>query len=158
MNLKSLLLKGGVVAGSLGLLGGGAAVLATSASAATAAPAIVMSHRTPMPDQLKLTFQGTTYTYNVQLRTQWVGNGTFLVRGHLTDTYEPQTISLPVSGVIFGNGDVVLSLQYPTSGPDAGPQGLRTFSGHIGPGGVVTGVWDETGSEAGSGQFTLDRV
>jgi hypothetical protein len=144
---------------SAALLGGGAlAVAATSASAAVAAPAsLVAYHPAPSPDQLKLQFEGNTYTYNVNLREVRVAPGTELVFGMLRDSYEPHAINLPVDGVQFGN-DVVISVQYPSTGPDAGNQGVRTFSGVVGPHGHVTGSWSETGTEAGSGAFTLDRI
>lgn len=160
MNFKSLLVKSALVVTAASAVAVPAAMAATSASAATVSTmSASVRQLPPTPDQLHLVFQGHTYNYNVRLRTQWVAPGTFLVRGYLTDSYEPQAINLPVRGVIFGNGDVVLSVQYPTTGPDAGNQGLRTFSGQItGPHGQVTGVWDETGTEAGSGPFTLDRV
>jgi hypothetical protein len=159
--MKNLLIKAGLVAGALAAV---AVPVATSAASASAATVSTMSAPAPapsyhrMPDQLKLTFQGNTYSYNVHLRTQWVAPGIVLVRGHLTDAYEPQAISLPVSGVIFDGNDVVFSVQYPATGPDAGNQGVRTFSGTIGLHGHVTGNWSETGSEAGSGLFTLDRI
>jgi hypothetical protein len=144
---------------SAALLGGGAlAVAATSASAAVAAPAsLVAYHPGFNPDELKLQFEGNTYTYNVNLREVRVAPGVELVFGTLRDTYEPHAINLQVDGVQFGN-DVVISTQYPTTGPDAGNQGDRTFSGVVGPHGHVTGSWSETGTEDGSGAFTLDRI
>jgi hypothetical protein len=159
--MKNLLTKAVLTVGALSAVAVPVAMNAASASAATVSTMSVSApapsfHR--MPDQLKLTFQGNTYSYNVHLRTQWVAPGVVLVRGHLTDAYEPQAISLPVTGVIFNGNDVVLSVQYPATGPDAGNQGVRTFSGTIGLHGAVSGNWSETGTEAGSGAFTLDRI
>jgi hypothetical protein len=130
---------------------------AVSASAATVAPATVMAYHVPAPDQLALTFQGNTYKYNVNLHETWVAPGVELISGTLRDTYEPVAINLPVHGVQFGN-DAVISVQYPSSGPDAGSQGVRTFSGTVGLHGATSGNWSETGSEAGSGTFTLARI
>jgi hypothetical protein len=155
--MKNLLIKAGLVAGTVAAVAVPVGVAATSASAATVAPAAVMSYRVPAPDQLKLTYQGNTYTYKVQLREQWVAPGVEVISGHLTDTYEPVAINLPVHGIQFGN-DAVLSVSYPTTGPDAGNQGVRTFSGVVGLHGATSGNWSETGTEAGSGPFTLDRI
>jgi hypothetical protein len=155
--IMKLINKAVLAAGAFAAVAVPVGVAASSASAATVAPAAVMSYRAPAPDQLKLTYQGNTYTYNVQLREQWVAPGVEVISGHLTDTYEPQAISLPVHGVQFGN-DAVFSVQYPATGPDAGSQGVRTFSGVVGPHGATSGNWSETGSEAGSGPFTLARI
>lgn len=136
----------------------GMAMAATGASAATVQSASVMSAKLPTPaDQLTLTYQGKQYTYNVKLHETWIAPGFKVVSGTLRDTYEPQPINLPVYGVDF-NGDAVLSVQYPATGVDAGPQGLRTFVGNVGPHGSVTGTYSETGSEAASGPFSLDRI
>lgn len=159
--MKNLLIKAGLVVGTLAAVAVPVATSAASASAATVSTMSSVSAPAPhfrAPDQLKLTFQGNTYTYNVRLHEQWVAPGVVLVTGHLRDSYEPQAISLPVTGVIFDGNDVVLSVQYPATGTDAGNQGVRTFSGTVGPHGYVTGSWSETGSEAGSGPFTLDRI
>jgi hypothetical protein len=112
---------------------------------------------TPDPDNLVLTFDGNTYTYNTHLTLRWIAPGLLLVGGTLTDNYEPVHIKLPVHGVVFGN-KVVFSVSYPTTGPDAGSQGVRTFSGVVGPFGHVAGAWSETGTEAGSGTFTLALI
>lgn len=147
------------VAVPLALAGAVATAGASSASAASAAPAVTVSAHYPIQHQwqlngrnkVSLTYQGSTYTYQVQFRTQQVygqlwGQKDELLTGRLTDSYLPGT--LPVNGVIFGNY-VVFSVVYP------GSQGVRTFSGSIDSHGMVKGTWTETGSEAGSGQFTL---
>ena len=139
------------VAVPLALAGAVATTAASSASAAPAAPAATVSahyqihHQWQLrgPNQVKLTYQGSTYTYKVLFSQQ---RGSELLTGRLTDSYLPGI--LPVNGVVFGNY-VVFSVVYP------GAQGVRTFSGSIDKHGVVTGLWTETGSEAGSGQFAL---
>jgi hypothetical protein len=135
----------------LALAGALATTAASSASAAPAAPAVTASahyqihHQWQLrgPNQVSLTYKGSTYTYKVLFSQQ---RGSELLTGTLRDSYLPGT--LPVNGVVFGNY-VVFSVVYP------GAQGVRTFSGSIGKHGMVTGLWTETGSEAGSGQFTL---
>ena len=145
------------VAVPLALAGAVATTAASSASAAPAAPAAVavahVQHQYQLNgrNQVALTYQGSTYKYAVQFRTQQVygqlwGQRDELLTGRLTDSYLPGI--LPVNGVIFGN-HVVFSVVYP------GVQGVRTFSGTIGDHGRVAGTWTETGSEAGSGPFTL---
>jgi hypothetical protein len=138
-------------------IGGAIAGAVIPASSAAASTVSLASYKAPAPDQLKLVYDGTTYTYDVSLHEQFVAPGVELISGTLRDTYEPAAISLPVHGIQFGD-DAVLSVKYPTSGIDAGDQGVRTFSGTVGLFGHVTGHWSETGTENGSGPFTLDRI
>jgi hypothetical protein len=111
----------------------------------------------PLPNTLTLTFNGSPFAYNVHINLRFVAPGLLLVGGTLTDNFEPVSLKLPIHGVLFGN-KVVFSVSYPTTGPDAGSQGVRTFSGVVGPFGHVTGLWSETGTEAGSGAFQLTRI
>ena len=105
-----------------------------------------------------LTYAGSTYTYRVHFLTLLLrghhGIKVELLSGALRDTYEPQALTLPLYGAISGN-QVVFSVRYPVTGVDAGNQGVRTFSGTIGHHGQVTGTWSETGTEAGTGPFSL---
>ncbi len=150
-----------------GLLGGGAVALAATSASAATMPAATMSAVKPLPaaqqwqlngrNEVVLTFNGNTYTYHVQFRTQIVrehGGKVELLTGTLRDTYEPSAISLPITGVINGN-HVTFSVSYPRYGVDAGNQGVRTFSGTIRNFGHVSGNWSETGSEGGSGTWYL---
>jgi hypothetical protein len=145
------------------MAGSGLAVAATAADAATATPATLMAYHTPAQWELRgvndvsLTFEGNTYTYVAHFRTQVIRTrygSVELLTGSLTDTYEPVTLTLPLQGTISGN-HVVFSVRYPTRGVDAGNQGVRTFSGTINRHGDVSGVWFESGSEHGSGPFSL---
>jgi hypothetical protein len=122
------------------------------AGAASAAPLPF-----PTADHLTLTYGGGTYTYTVNLHEQFVAPGEELITGTLRDTYEPHPLTLPVFGVQSGRV-VVFSVSYPVFGPDAGSQGVRTFSGTEGVFGKVAGLWSETGSEGGAGTFTLARI
>ncbi len=147
------------------LAGGAATAAASSAPAASAAPAVTVAAHHPAyhqwqlrgPNQVKLTYQGSTYTYQVRFIQQraygqqygpqwWAHQQDALLTGRLADSYLPGI--LPINGVVFGN-HVVFSVVYP------GNQGVRTFSGAIDSNGKVSGLWTETGSEAGSGPFTL---
>jgi len=148
-------------------LAGVVAAGAASASAAPAAPATTVSahYQYQRPWQLNghntvsLTYLGSTWTYKVQFSTQynygqppWAQKDQLLT-GKLTDTGLPAgQQTLQVNGVIFGNY-VVFSVVYPAN--SVGQQGVRTFSGTIDKHGNVTGSWTETGTEAGSGPFTL---
>jgi hypothetical protein len=148
----------GLIVGA-SLLGGGAATIAATAGTASASevhhvmPVVHPTHLNGR-NELKLVLNGTTYTYNVRFTSFNLGGGTSLIVGSLRDTYEPHAITLQVHGVQFGN-DVVFSVVYPTTGPDAGNQGVRTFSGTIVLG-HVTGSWSETGTEAGAGTWSLE--
>jgi hypothetical protein len=55
----------------------------------------------------------------------------------------------PIHGTVVRN-QVTFSFKYPT-----GFQGTRTFNGYIDGRGHVSGTWSETGSEAGSGSWSL---
>lgn len=147
---------------------GGSAVLATGASAATTGqPTPAPTHlpracavHTRASDNLQLNLGVSNFNYQVRLRItpELFQRGVYAVNGTLCDTNEPIPLVLPVHGVLFGHGVVVLSVVYPSVGPDAGNQGVRTFSGVIGPFGQVNGAWTETGTEAGSGLFHLQRI
>lgn len=148
---------------SIGAIAGTAA-FATGASAATTnvpkpLPAACRT-MTFNSDKLTLIDSGSPFNYQMRLHLTPVGpwwTGVSVVSGTLCDTYEPVTLVLPVHGIVFGR-NVVISVQYPSVGPDAGTQGVRTFSGVIGPFGHVIGSWTETGTEAGAGTFTLARI
>ena len=72
--------------------------------------------------------------------------------GTLTDTGLPSgEQTLRVHGTIFGN-HVTFSVRYPTNF-----QGTRTFNGYINRHGDVSGMWSETGTENGSGNWSLAR-
>jgi hypothetical protein len=149
----SRILAGGVAALSLA---GVVAASAASASAASAAPATTVSAHYPVHrswdlngrNEVSLTYLGGTFTYQVRFSQQRGGE---LLTGMLTDKglAKGQQV-LQVNGVVFGNY-VVFSVVYPASGT----QGVRTFSGTIAKDGSVAGSWTETGTEAGSGPFTL---
>lgn len=135
---------------------------AASAFASTTTPHIPSACRATLfsHDKLTLTLGTSDFTYKVNLHLTPAGpffSNVEVVSGTLCDTYEPVPLALPVHGITFGD-DVVFSVAYPSTGVDAGDQGVRTFSGVIGPWGMVTGDWTETGTEAGSGTFTLDRL
>jgi hypothetical protein len=164
MSIKSKLrvlavsgIAAGAIAGSVALAGGASA--ATTNVPAPHLPAACQTH-VRGSDNLQLTFDNQTFRYQVRLRLSPVffQRGVLVVSGTLCDTNEPVPLVLPVHGVIFGHGIAILSVVYPTVGPDAGNQGVRTFSGVIGPHGSVAGTWSETGTEAGSGPFTLQRI
>lgn len=168
MNTKHLV-RAGVVGFSTLAVAGGAAAAVIPATAASAAPVTTMSVIRPIPpvqqqwqlngrNEVVLTYDGSQYTYQVQFRTLLLrgphGTKVELLTGKLTDKYEPVPLTLPLSGTISGN-HVVFSVRYPSKGVDAGNQGVRTFKGTIDRHGKVTGTWSETGSEAGSGPFSL---
>jgi len=92
-----------------------------------------------------LTFGTTPYTYAVHFDQR----GSCL-SGTLTDTgLMPGEQNLHISGTVIRN-QVTFSVNYPT-----GFQGTRTFSGYINRWGQVSGKWSETGTEAGSGTWSL---
>jgi hypothetical protein len=94
-----------------------------------------------------LWYNGTEYTYGVQFNQR----GSCLT-GTLTDLGLPSGEQTgPIHGTIFGN-HVTFSFRYPTSF-----QGTRTFNGYINRWGDVSGNWSETGSENGSGHWSLAR-
>ena len=146
----------GALAGSVAFAGGASAAVTSHRPAPLPRACAVHS---PFSDRLQLTFNNTNYNYQVRLRLSPVffQRGVLVVSGTLCDLNEPVPLVLPVHGIIFGHV-AVFSVSYPTTGPDAGNQGVRTFAGIIGPFGHVTGSWSETGTEAGSGPFTLQRI
>lgn len=163
MSIKSKFRVLAVSALSIGAIAGSVA-FAGGASAATT------NHPAPLPracavhvrssDNLRLNLGASNFNYQVRLRLAPVffQRGVLVVSGTLCDTNEPVPLVLPVHGVIFGHV-AVFSVSYPTTGPDAGNQGVRTFVGVIGPHGqIVGGHWSETGTEAGSGLFSLQRI
>jgi hypothetical protein len=91
---------------------------------------------------LELTFQGNTFYYPVNL-TEFGHD----IMGSLRDDYLPGTLTL--HGIQVGNA-VVLFVTYP--GGD--PQGTRAFVGTI-TSGHLSGNWDETGTEDGTGTWEL---
>ena len=93
-----------------------------------------------------LTYNSGSYSYSVALNQK----GSCLT-GTLTDTHASPTLSLPITGSVNGN-HATFSVTYPTT---AGSQGTRTFTGTIGHKGAVSGTWAETGTEAGSGPWSL---
>ena len=93
-----------------------------------------------------LTYDSGSYSYSVALTQK----GSCLT-GTLTDTHASPTLSLPITGSVNGN-HATFSVTYPTT---AGSQGTRTFTGTIGHKGAVSGTWAETGTEAGSGPWSL---
>jgi hypothetical protein len=138
-----------------GLVAGGAGV----ASAATVTPAAHTSSNfgfgcNPFQrehwnlnghNKVETVYLGTTYTYTVTFRQF----GSCLA-GTLTDPGFPTTG--PVFGTINRN-HVTFTFRYPSGSI----QGTRTFSGTINRWGFVSGKWWETGSENGTGTFTLAR-
>jgi hypothetical protein len=93
-----------------------------------------------------LTYNSGSYSYSVAL----IQKGSCLT-GTLTDTHASTTLSLPITGSVNGN-HVKFSVTYPTT---AGNQGIRTFTGTIGHHGGVSGTWAETGTENGTGPWSL---
>ena len=92
-----------------------------------------------------LSYGTSTYTYSVH----FVQRGSCL-SGSLTDTgLMPGEQTGPIHGTVVRN-QVTFSFTYPT-----GFQGTRTFTGSIDRRGHVSGTWSETGSEAGSGSWSL---
>jgi hypothetical protein len=97
---------------------------------------------------VRLRLNGTTYTYAVHFNQQ----GSCL-SGWLTDNYIPNDYAktMPIHGTVFRN-QVTFSVRYTYPGEI---QGTRTFTGTIGRWGWVYGTWSETGSEGGSGYWSL---
>jgi hypothetical protein len=139
-----------------------------AANAATATPTTQSNHH-PGPacnpfareqwnlngsNHVEAVYLGSTFTYSVTFRQF----GSCLT-GTLTDPYFPTTG--PIFGTVFGN-HVIFSFRYPSGSI----QGTRTYIGTIhrlgrfgrfGRSGAVSGTWSETGSENGSGTFTLAK-
>jgi len=92
-----------------------------------------------------LWFNSTEYTYAVHFDQR---GG--CLSGTLTDTGLPAGEQyLHISGAVVRN-QVTFSVNYPTDF-----QGTRTFHGYVDQWGHVSGNWSETGSEAGSGTWSL---
>jgi hypothetical protein len=89
-----------------------------------------------------LTYHGGTYRYSINLTQE----GSCL-SGSLTDAGYP--VSGPISGTVSGNA-VTFTFSYPRHSI----QGTRTFAGTISSG-AVSGTWSESGTERGSGSWTL---
>jgi hypothetical protein len=96
-------------------------------------------------NSVEAVYQGSTYTYSVTFR-QFGG----CLTGTLTDPYYPTTG--PIFGTVYRN-HVTFSFAYPSGSV----QGVRTFTGTINRWGYLSGTWSETGSENGTGTFTLAR-
>jgi hypothetical protein len=145
--------KRGIVAAAIAAsaLGAGAGIAASAAGPASAATtAAVVTHQAPVLNnwhQMNLVYNGTTYTgYWVLLYSHRDG----LLTGWLYDPNLPSGQRyMAVHGVV--NGSVV---QFNATYPAGDPQGSRGFIGVIGTG-AFSGVWNETGSEAGTGTFTF---
>ena len=96
-------------------------------------------------NEVQAVFQGKTYTYDVTFKQ--FGS---CLSGTLTDGYFP--VTGPISGTVKRN-HVTFSFTYPSGSI----QGTRTYTGTINRWGAVSGTWSETGSENGSGTFTLAK-
>ena len=120
------------------------AALGTSVAFASGASASTTNVPAPLPracavhtfqgDNLRLNLGASNFNYQVRLRLSPVlfQRGVLVVSGTLCDANEPIPMVVPVHGIIFGHV-AVISVSYPTFGPDAGNQGVRTFVGVIGP-------------------------
>jgi hypothetical protein len=128
------------------------------ASAATTSPTAQSTHHGPAcnpwarerwnlngKNQVQAVYLGKTYTYSVTFRQ--FGS---CLSGTLTDSYYP--VTGPISGTVNRN-HVTFSFTYPSGSI----QGTRTYTGTINRWGAVSGTWSETGSENGSGTFTLAK-
>jgi len=133
---------------------GGAGV----ASASTASPAAHSNYSPPDhfcnpwqlerwnlngPNTVTLSFQHDPFTYQVTFKQ--FGS---CLRGSLNDPWLPGTLA--VSGTVYKNY-VTFSVNYGYKSI----QGVRTFRGTIDRWGAVSGWWSETGSENGSGPWSL---
>jgi len=127
---------------------GAAAVFASGAGSAFAAPASLAARNTVnAPSQtvqwnlsgsnsIDVGYDGQDLVYTVSF-TQ---SGTSLT-GTLTDSYYPT--SGPISGTVSGNS-VTFTFDYPSGSI----QGTRTYTGTISQSGAVSGTWTQTGSES----------
>ena len=98
-------------------------------------------------NDVKAIYLGGTFNYSVTFKQY----GSCL-SGTLTDSLFPTTG--PVWGTVNKN-HVTFSFKYPSSGT----QGTRTFTGTISKWGNVWGTWSETGTEHGTGTWSLtDRA
>jgi hypothetical protein len=97
---------------------------------------------------VELKFGTGNFTYAVHFKQ----NGSCL-GGTLTDTGLPSGSQVrTISGTVNGSY-ITFSVPYP--GAPGGIWGVRTFSGNINKHGDVRGTWSETGTEHGSGTWTL---
>ena len=93
------------------------------------------------------TLKGSTQTFNYPVDFTQRGG---CLGGTLSDPLFPT--SGPIHGFVFGN-HVTFSFRY----PQGSIQGTRTFTGFIDRHGDVSGTWSETGSENGTGTWSLAR-
>lgn len=148
-----------ITAGAAGVVAAAGLTLGLTASANAAPlpkpkpPVCELSGR----NVVQLKDGASTYTYLARFASAPAGPGTEVISGWIRDAYEPVPVNLPVHGVAFQAGpgcDMVFSVAYPVTGPDAGNQGVRTFSGAVAHR-HLAGAWSETGTEDGAGTFTL---
>lgn len=135
---------------------GAAGLAATSASAATVAPATTMAAHVPFVAPLFGTWHKMTVTLN---GTTYNGYWVYMVLHHdglLTGwLYDGNSDTAGVPGYLplhgdYANGVVQFNAKYPAGDP----QGDRAFLAIAGPG-HLTGIWNETGTEDGSGAFAF---
>jgi hypothetical protein len=151
-----------VIAGISALAASGGLALALTAGTASAATAGSTPRPTPHAcaanlngyNVLDLTFQGNTFKYPVFLHV--ANNG--LISGVLVDKGLPAGSQvLRVNGLCIRD-NVILDENYPA----VDPQGSRAEDMVITPTthhrATVAGVWDETGTEAGTGAASLERT
>jgi hypothetical protein len=139
-----------------------AAVVAGGAAAASAATDNPATHNFPgqncspfalehwnvtsNTNQVVAIYQGTTFKYSVKLKQ----NGSCL-SGTLTDSgVAPHGLTAPIWGTVTKN-HITINFSYGSGSV----QGTRTFYGNISWKGAVSGWWNETGSEHGTGTWTL---
>jgi hypothetical protein len=133
----------GLVAGGAGVASAAPVTPAKPAFGPSCSPWSLQHWNLNGHNQVKATYLGGNYTYNVTFKQA----GSCLT-GTLTDSLFPTT------GAVFGvvnKNHVTFSFRYPNSGT----QGTRTFSGTISNRGVVAGTWSETGTEHGHGTWKL---
>jgi len=94
-----------------------------------------------------VTLKGSSMTFSYPVH--FVQRGGCL-SGTLTDPFFPT--SGPIHGTVFGR-HVRFSFTY----PNGSVQGKRTFTGKIDRHGDVSGTWSETGSENGTGTWSLAK-
>jgi len=119
-----------------------------------ASPSAVVQHQDPSLgswNQLKLVYDNATYTYTYWVLLSQHRDG--LLTGCVYDSYlaaEGQYGWLAVHGDVADN-----VVQFEVTHPAGDRQGSRAFIGTISGTGALPGIWDETGSEAGAGTFSL---
>jgi hypothetical protein len=151
---KTMLRTCAGLAVAAGLVAGGAGV----ASAATTSPSTTQNSHHPVcnpwarerwnlngKNQVNVPWNGQTLTYSVTFKQYGSCLG-----GTLTDPGYPTTG--PIWGTVNKNY-VVFSFAYPSGSI----QGTRTYVGTINRWGYVSGKWSETGSENGSGTWSLAK-